>query len=152
MQPQLISAGVCTWCGTRFTAKQRTQRFCSRRCAGQYQWRNHPRRPHKWGKRPPLDSEHRRMRKLLLPAALGQPCPIGCGRIMDTTAQLDHILSRALGGQTTHDNCRIICAPCNGKRGQRLGGKRAHSRTRQRTQPPPSQAPTAAAAYRSDHW
>jgi 5-methylcytosine-specific restriction endonuclease McrA len=118
----------CPWCAATFTPKQRTQRFCSKRCAGRWQWRDHPRRVHTWGKRPPLDAAHRRLRAELLPLAIGRPCPLRCGRIMDATAQLDHVIARALGGPTDRANCRIICAPCNGKRGQRLGGKAAHRR------------------------
>jgi len=150
MQPQLVSAGVCTWCGARFTPRQRTQRFCSRRCAGRYQWRDHTPRLHTWGKRPPLDADHRKLRKQLLPAAIGRPCPLGCGWTMDSTAQLDHIIARALGGTTTRANCRIVCAPCNAKRGSRLGGKRAHAR--KRAGHPTHMAMQGGSATRSNHW
>jgi 5-methylcytosine-specific restriction endonuclease McrA len=115
---------TCAWCGTRFTPAKRVQRFCSKQCAGKYQWRGHVRAPRTWATHPPVDSAHRKLRRELLPLALGQPCPT-CGRIMDKTAQLDHIVPRARGGQTTRENCRILCAPCNGKRGQVLGGKTA---------------------------
>jgi 5-methylcytosine-specific restriction endonuclease McrA len=117
----------CQWCGTRFTPRARTSRFCSKQCAGKWQWRDQPRRVHMWGKHPPVDAAHRRLRAALLPLAIGTPCPL-CTRIMDKTAELDHIIARALGGQTSRANCRIICAPCNRKRGSRLGGIQARKR------------------------
>ena len=122
----------CAHCTVSFRPKTRTQRFCSRQCAGLHQWYGHTRTVHKWGSnRPRLPKEHRNLRAQLLPAAIGQPCPL-CGRIMDRTSELDHIIPRAQGGQTIRGNCRIICAPCNHKRGAQLGGRNAH-RTARRT-------------------
>lgn len=115
----------CQWCGDPFRPRCRTSRFCSKRCAGEWQFRDHPRRAHTWGKTAPVDSAHRKMRAQLLPAALGQRCPMGCGRIMTKSAELDHVIARSQGGQTTRGNCRIICAPCNRERGARLGGQQA---------------------------
>ncbi len=125
---------VCEQCGVTFTATTTARRFCSRRCAGLWQHRDRPRRVHTWAKRPDVGAEHRKLRRQLLPAALGKPCPLGCGRIMDRTAELDHAIPRAAGGPTTRDNCRIICKPCNRRRGSQLGARRAraarHNKTR----------------------
>jgi len=142
-----MARGLCDWCGTHFIPRTASHRFCSKTCAGRYQWRGHTPRVHRWGKRPPLDNAHRKLRKQMLPTAIGQPCPLGCGRIMDTTAQLDHIVPRAQGGRTTRSNCRIICAPCNHNRGAVEGGKAAQAAARStpRPHPPP-------AAGRSNHW
>jgi len=117
----------CQWCGAAFTPRTYTSRFCSKSCAGLYQFRDHPRRTHTWGKRPSVDNAHRKLRAALLPAALGQPCPL-CRKVTITAgnADLDHIVPRSRGGATTRENCRIICRPCNRKRGQRLGGQQAH--------------------------
>jgi 5-methylcytosine-specific restriction endonuclease McrA len=132
---------TCPTCGGSLAGKPRARRFCSRRCAGLWQHRDKPRRIHRWDTRPDVGSEHRKLRKQLLPAAIGQPCPLGCGRIMDRTAQLDHIVPRAHGGATTRDNVRIICAPCNARRGQRLGGQQAHRYGRQRYAQPRTAEP-----------
>jgi len=142
-----MARGVCDWCGTHFTPRTASHRFCSKTCAGRHQWRNHTPRIHRWGKRPPLDAEHRKLRRQLLPAAIGLPCPLGCGRIMNTTAQLDHIIPRAQGGPTTRANCRIICAPCNGRRGAVDGGKAAQAKARSA-----QHARTTRATGRSNHW
>ena len=128
--------GSCEWCGQPFRPRARTSRFCSKRCAGLHQFRDHPRRVHKWSKRPAVDSEHRKLRAELLPAAVGAPCPL-CGRVMTKSAELDHIVPRSQGGQTTRGNCRIICKPCNRQRGNVLGGKTAHALKRHRTAAPP---------------
>lgn len=119
---------VCQWCDEEFTARSRTQRFCSKSHATQFQYRDHVRVPSRWGKRPPIDSEHRRLRAELLPAAIGRPCPMGCGRTLDRTSQLDHLVPRSQGGRSTRDNVRIICKPCNQSRGSQLGGRIAHAK------------------------
>ena len=128
----------CEWCGTSFRPRVRTQRTCSKRCSGLWQYRDTPRRAHRWGKRPPVDSAHRKLRAELLPAAVGNPCPL-CGRVMDKTSELDHIIARSQGGATTRSNCRIICRPCNRQRGNVLGGRTSHAlakRRRTATLPP----------------
>jgi len=123
----------CEHCAVSFRPKTRTQRFCSRQCAGLHQWRGHVRTVHKWGRdRPRLPKEHRDLRAKLLAAAIGQPCPL-CGRIMDKTAQLDHIIPRAEGRQTNRSNVRMICRPCNQERGAQLGGRNAHRTGNRRT-------------------
>jgi 5-methylcytosine-specific restriction endonuclease McrA len=121
---------VCEWCGVAFTPTKRVQRFCCKSHAGLYQWRDQPRRRHNWAtsKRPPVDAEHRRLRAALLPLALGKPCPL-CGTTITTAnAELDHIVARALGGQSVPSNVRITCKRCNGKRGSRLGAAQARRR------------------------
>jgi 5-methylcytosine-specific restriction endonuclease McrA len=115
----------CAWCGTAFRPRTRTSRFCSKSCAGKWQWREHPRRVHTWGKRPSVDNNHRRLRAALLPPALGTGCPL-CGQVITAAnADLDHIVPRALGGQSVPGNVRIVCRWCNRKRGQQLGGQQA---------------------------
>jgi 5-methylcytosine-specific restriction endonuclease McrA len=47
---------------------------------------------------------------------------------MDKTSQLDHIAARSLGGRTSRDNCRMVCADCNQRRGAQLGGRMRHKR------------------------
>lgn len=104
--------------------------FCSRSCAGKHQWNGHTRTTHNWGKRPSLGNDHQKLRKAMLPEAIGKRCPIrGCTTVITTAnADLDHIVARADGGKTTRDNCRIICRPCNRKRGSSLGGFNAKAR------------------------
>ena len=143
-----MPSGVCEWCGGPFRPRAHTQRFCSKQCAGLWQYRHHRRRVHKWGKRPPVDAAHRRLRAELLPAAIGTLCPLGCGRVMDCTSQLDHIVARARGGQTTRGNCRIICKPCNMERGARLGGTAAHAKARQARRAQPA----LGLGSRGPHW
>lgn len=128
-----MASGICQQCGGTFTPRARTQRFCSKPCAGKWQWRGHTPRTNGWGKRPSVDAAHRRLRKQLLPDALGTPCPL-CRVIMDKTAQLDHIVPRAQGGTSTRDNVRIICARCNHARGSHLG-RVVYARRRSRSQP-----------------
>jgi 5-methylcytosine-specific restriction endonuclease McrA len=125
---------ACLWCDELFTTQSRTQRFCSKQHAGQYQYRNHVRRPHKWGDRPAVDAAHRKLRAELLPDALGMPCPMGCGRIMGTDAQLDHIVPRSQGGQSVRGNVRVVCRTCNHRMGSQLGARVAHGggKTQQR--------------------
>lgn len=78
-----------------------------------------------------LGHEHRKIRALLLSAAIGHPCPIQgprCDRIMrdPKRMQLDHSVPRILGG-TRGD--RIVCMPCNAGLGAALGNRlRARSR------------------------
>jgi hypothetical protein len=66
---------------------------------------------------------HQQRRARLLPAAIGQPCPIRgprCDGIMldPRRMDLDHSLARALGG-TVGD--RIVCSSCNRWLGAKLG-------------------------------
>lgn len=118
-----MAGGFCQWCGEWFTGRHK-QRFCSKHCASMHQYRDQPRREHSWGgHRPPVDAAHRRLRRELLPHAIGQPCP-ECGTPMDETAQLDHIVPRALGGQSTRDNVRMLCRGCNHRLGSELGNQR----------------------------
>ena len=85
-----------------------------------------------------LGSDHRKTKARLMPAALGQPCPIQgprCDRIMTDPRrmQLDHSVPRILGG-TRGD--RIVCMPCNTGLGAALGNRlRAGRRARQRPRP-----------------
>jgi 5-methylcytosine-specific restriction endonuclease McrA len=120
----------CEWCGAAFTPTKRVQRFCTKSCAGRYQWRDQPRVRHNWAtsKRPPVDAAHRRLRAALLPLALGTPCPL-CGVTITTAnAELDHITPRSRGGQSVPSNVRILCGDCNHKRGSRDGAKAANAR------------------------
>ena len=94
------------------------------------------------GPRPPVDPAHRKLRAQLLPHAIGTPCP-DCGRIMDQTAELDHIIPRSQGGTSTRDNVRITCRACNRRRGSQLGGRVAH-RAHRAGRPP--------AVWRSSNW
>ncbi len=42
----------------------------------------------------------------------------GCGcRLTFAAATLDHIVSLANGGPETLDNCQLMCAPCNARKG-----------------------------------
>lgn len=63
---------------------------------------------------------HRQTRARLLPAAIGQPCPM-CGQPMlaDQPLDLDHTRARALGGSGSGD--RIVHAHCNRRAGGQLG-------------------------------
>ncbi len=67
------------------------------------------------------DYPHKAMRKRLLAAAYGQPCPL-CGwpMLRSQRLDLDHIVPRALGG-TLADGARIVHARCNRSAGARLG-------------------------------
>ena len=58
----------------------------------------------------------------------GQTHCLLCPRPLDyhqhgqpNSAEADHIIADALGGQETIDNVRIICRDCNGKLGGKLG-------------------------------
>lgn len=140
-------ARTCEWCRTGYDAPTLMQRFCSRRCAGLHRHRarpaarSSPRPP--WVNRPPVDREHRRMRARLLPAAIGTVCPLraspNCTGIMTDPSrmQLDHIIPRALGGRTTADNTRVVCAPCNHYLGSKLGGATTTSRRHRTARPAP---------------
>ncbi|HET6877728.1 MAG TPA: HNH endonuclease signature motif containing protein [Jatrophihabitans sp.] len=132
---------TCKWCEQPYRARTVQQRFCSKRCAGLHQFRDHERKPHKWGRRVSVDREHRKLRARLLPAAIGTPCPLGvsphCTGLMTDPSrmQLDHIVERANGGPTTEANCRIVCTPCNQRRGSQLGNRNAR-RARDPQRPP----------------
>ena len=132
----------CEWCAARFAPRIRTQRFCSKSCASCWQYKDKPKRVHRWGPRPPVDPAHRKLRAQLLPHAIGTPCP-DCGRIMDQTAELDHIIPRSQGGTSTRDNVRITCRACNRRRGSQLGGRVAHRAHR---------AGRPQAVWRSSNW
>lgn len=146
---------TCTWCEQPYRARTVRQRFCSKRCAGLHQFRDRPRRTHKWGPRVSVDSEHRKLRARMLPAAIGKPCPLRispkCTGLMTDPArmQLDHIVERVNGGPTTQANCRIVCAPCNQRRGAQLGNRNArrarHAQSprepRNDSAPPPRKLP-----------
>lgn len=129
----------CTQCGTPFQARNTRNRFCSRTCAGTYQFRDQPKARRTWSNHTPVDSDHRKLRAAMLPEAIGTPCPLRispkCTGIMTEPRlmQLDHILERSRGGRSTRDNCRIVCAACNHRRGAMLGGNvtsRRHGRQR----------------------
>ncbi len=127
-------AATCGWCGEKYSARTVRQRFCSKSCAGLYQFRDRPRRPSNWGPRTSVGNAHRKLRAQLLPAALGTPCPLRispkCTGLMTDPAlmQLDHRIARASGGPTTLENCRIVCTPCNQLRGAQLGAQTARRR------------------------
>jgi 5-methylcytosine-specific restriction endonuclease McrA len=125
----------CEWCRMVFRPRSHTQRFCSKSCATHSRYPNGPQRVTRWGPRPPLDPDHRRLRAQLAPRAIGQPCPL-CGAAMrEGSMQLDHIIPRSQGGQSTPDNVRMICQACNQRRGAQLGGRRSQPRRgRQPTQ------------------
>jgi 5-methylcytosine-specific restriction endonuclease McrA len=123
----------CRMCDRDFTPRQRTQEFCSRSCAALYQHavNPRPRKPgaRKWSAKTPEQKaiyqsrEYRQARERLVTAALGKPCP-GCGRMVTAAnAQVDHVTARALGGGSTAANLRVLCGPCNHKRGSSLGGR-----------------------------
>jgi len=94
---------ACTFCGQAFTGRV-GQRFCGKSCAGRWQYRDRPRRVHKWGKRPSLGTDHRKLRAALLPQAIGTVCVL-CRKVTLTSANsdLDHVVPRARGGTTTRD-------------------------------------------------
>jgi 5-methylcytosine-specific restriction endonuclease McrA len=76
----------------------------------------------------PRGADHKRLRAILVPAAHGLPCPLGCGRVMDATAPrgapnkatLDHVLPLARGGSHDVSNYRVVCHTCNSSRGARV--------------------------------
>ena len=72
-------------------------------------------------------------------------CPL-CGTTLDydhgkqpDSAEADHVIEWANGGQDELDNIRVICRRCN----QRLGGALGHKRARRRRTQPLRIAPTA---------
>jgi 5-methylcytosine-specific restriction endonuclease McrA len=112
-----------------------SQRYCSRSCSSSARYADQPKRANRWGPTAPLGSDHAKLRAEMLTAALGLPCVLGCGTVITrANAQLDHRVPRALGGQTSRQNCRIICAPCNHARGSSLGGQVAKARRRALTE------------------
>jgi HNH endonuclease len=129
----------CLLCDEDFEARPQ-QRFCSRTCAQQFRqavrraqpdyqppqrngWRQHP--------TPPRDWQHAKLRKMLLPAAEGQPCAL-CGYVMHRTQRLalDHIVPVAFRGQTVIGNVRIVHDRCNHLRRSQLGNARQHRPSR----------------------
>ena len=64
-------------------------------------------------------SRETRRRAVLLPMAIGQPCPM-CGEVMfaNQALDLDHSIPQALGG-TVGD--RIVHRSCNHRAGAKLG-------------------------------
>lgn len=126
--------GACAWCRRSFTGRSQ-QRFCSRSCANHWRWRDTPRTPRPWSttSRAPVDKAHRQLRAVMVPAALGTRCPIGgprCDGLMTNPQrmQLDHRHARALGGQSTRENCRVVCTNCNHWLGSKLGGQTTSQR------------------------
>lgn len=89
-----------------------------------------------------LGAAHQAMRRRLIPAALGTPCPgpwtgprsPRCtGAMVDPARMdLDDRIPRALGGTSTTTGGRICCTPCNRSHGARLGN-RMRARTRAET-------------------
>jgi hypothetical protein len=74
-------------------------------------------------------SRHRARRRQLLPAAVGRPCPGGCGRILrdDPASHLDHSQTPLVVDATSVGD-RILCGPCNTAAGARLGNERRNLR------------------------
>jgi 5-methylcytosine-specific restriction endonuclease McrA len=105
------------------------QTFCSRTCAQQF--RQAVRRAQPDYQPPQRDWQHAKLRKMLLPAAEGQPCAL-CGYVMHRTQRLalDHIVPVALRGQTVIGNVRIVHDRCNHLRGSQLGNARQHRPSR----------------------
>jgi hypothetical protein len=66
-----------------------------------------------------LGWEHAKLRRAMLPAAYGKPCPL-CGRVMlrEHRLQLDHQIPRAVGG--LGGPVRIVHGVCNERAGGRL--------------------------------
>lgn len=79
-----------------------------------------------------LGAPHQKLRRELLPLAIGRACPL-CGTTMDHTAELDHIKPRVLGGRTVRSNVRMVCRRCNRQHGYLLAvarGWRPRARAR----------------------
>ncbi len=111
-----MSRRVCvvSGCGTLVDAGARGGRCTEHRAAARRARGNPP------------DNGHRKARARMLPAAIGQPCPV-CGEPMRADAvDLDHEHPRALGG--TGPGTRIICSRCNRSRGGRLSRRLASDR------------------------
>jgi 5-methylcytosine-specific restriction endonuclease McrA len=124
----------CAWCDQDYTPTHRNQRCCTRQHSAllrqaqarqqpDYQpprsnWHRYPAKTTTRG----YGAAHQRLRKQLLPTAIGTPCPL-CGYIMQATQRLalDHRIPVALGGPTTLANVRITHYHCNHKAGSRLG-------------------------------
>jgi hypothetical protein len=53
----------------------------------------------------------------------GGRCELGCATQCDTRLEVDHVHSRALGGETSLRNCRLLCANANRARGVALDPK-----------------------------
>ena len=145
----MAAVKFCPVCLVEFRPRPRTsQTFCSKSCATRSRYLGQPKAVHRWGKRPPLDSAHRKLRAQLLPSALGAPCPLCGATLTKANAQLDHIVPRAQGGTSTRG--RIVCKSCNLRRGAQLGGRVVHHR---RHRPPATPAsPDWGATWHSRNW
>ena len=76
-----------------------------------------------------LGGEHQKARRLLLPLAYGQECPL-CGRVMleGQHLDLDHVIPRVMGG--AGGPVRIAHRSCNRRLGARLGNRMRGARRR----------------------
>lgn len=86
-----------------------------------------------------LGAAHQRLRRQLLPAALGTRCPgpwagprsTRCTGLMTDPARmdLDDRVPRVYGGTSYTTGARICCRPCNRGHGARLGNRLRARRT-----------------------
>jgi len=111
-KPRPINTKQCLRCGNNLTNKRGNAIYCSRTCKSMDHTFKHKNRGGK-----PLTTARRR----LIIERDGSTCYLCQDTLNLKNVELDHLIPRSRGGDSSPNNLSVSCLRCNRSRGNRIG-------------------------------